>query len=136
MEVEFMTADIILLPCMPLPRAMLRLPISSTAKVMYAWMLDIVFVSGIEDAGLILRVRQDFGEPNKIYTHSQEGGQPPMNEKLEVLNQEIEKTEKKLWRAQNEDEFFKRRVGYGLSVRCRYEGGNPCRAERNRAGYP
>lgn len=27
-------------------------------------------------------------------------------------------------RAQNEDEFFKRRVGYGLSVRRRYEGRN------------
>lgn len=101
MEVEFMTADTPLPPCMPLPRAMLRLPISSTAKVMYARMLDIVFLSGIEDAngilfihfpivelaavlarstmtvkrslneledaGLILRVRQGFGEPNKIY---------------------------------------------------------------------
>jgi hypothetical protein len=97
MEVEFMTADTTLPPCMPLPRAMLRLPISSTAKVMYARMLDIVFLSGIEDAngilfihfpimelaaalarskrslneledaGLILRVRQGFGEPNKIY---------------------------------------------------------------------
>ena len=48
MEVEFMTADTTLPPCMPLPRAMLRLPISSTAKVMYARMLDIVFLSGIE----------------------------------------------------------------------------------------
>lgn len=101
MEVEFMTADTALPPCMPLPRAMLRLPISSTAKVMYARMLDIVFLSGIEDAngilfihfpivelaaalarstmtvkrslneledaGLILRVRQGFGEPNKIF---------------------------------------------------------------------
>ena len=101
MEVEFMTADTALPPCMPLPRAMLRLPISSTAKVMYARMLDIIFLSGIEDAngilfihfpivelaaalarstmtvkrslneledaGLILRVRQGFGEPNKIY---------------------------------------------------------------------
>ena len=101
MEVGFMTADTTLPPCMPLPRAMLRLPISSTAKVMYARMLDIVFLSGIEDtngilfihfpivelaaalarstmtvkrslneledAGLILRVRQGFGEPNKIY---------------------------------------------------------------------
>ena len=91
MEVEFMTADTTLPPCMPLPRAMLRLPM----------MLDIVFLSGIEDAngilfihfpivelaaalarstmtvkrslneledaGLILRVRQGFGEPNKIY---------------------------------------------------------------------
>lgn len=54
MEVEFMTADTTLPPCMPLPRAMLRLPISSTAKVMYARMLDIVFVSGIEDANGIL----------------------------------------------------------------------------------
>ena len=101
MEVEFMTADTALPPCMPLPRAMLRLPISSTAKVMYARMLDMIFLSGIEDAngilfihfpivelasalarsamtvkrslneledaGLILRVRQGFGEPNKIY---------------------------------------------------------------------
>ncbi|HIY01350.1 MAG TPA: GntR family transcriptional regulator [Candidatus Blautia faecipullorum] len=96
-----MTADTVLLPCMPLPRAMLRLPISSTAKVMYAHMLDMIFLSGmedangimyihlpivelaaalarstmtvkrslneLEDAGLILRVRQSFGEPNKIY---------------------------------------------------------------------
>src|SRR5699024_11241057 len=54
MEVEFMTADTALPPCMPLPRAMLRLPISSTAKVMYARMLDIVFLSGIEDANGIL----------------------------------------------------------------------------------
>ena len=107
MEVEFMTADTTLPPCMPLPRAMLRLPISSTAKVMYARMLDIVFLSGIEDAngilfihfpivelaaalarstmtvkrslneledaGLILRVRQGFGEPNKIYIYSFRG---------------------------------------------------------------
>ena len=48
MEVEFMTADTALPPCMPLPRALLRLPISSTAKVMYARMLDLVFLSGIE----------------------------------------------------------------------------------------
>lgn len=57
MEVEFMTADTTLSPCMPLPRAMLRLPISSTAKVMYARMLDIVFLSGIEDAnGIFLSI--------------------------------------------------------------------------------
>ena len=42
---------------MPLPRAMLRLPISSTAKVMYARMLDIVFLSGMEDAnGIYLSI--------------------------------------------------------------------------------
>ena len=77
------------------------LPISSTAKIMYARMLDDVLANGIEDmngilficfpivelsaalsrstmtvkrslneleaAGLIVRVRQGFGEPNKIY---------------------------------------------------------------------
>ena len=69
MKVEFMTADTALPPCMPLPRAMLRLPISSTAKVMYARMLETVkrSLNELEDAGLILRVRQGFGEPNKIY---------------------------------------------------------------------
>ena len=101
MEYEFMTIDTPLPPSMPLPRAMLRLPISSTAKIMYARMLDNVLVNGIEDingilftrfpivelsaalsrstmtvkrslneleaAGLIVRVRQGFGEPNKRY---------------------------------------------------------------------
>lgn len=101
MEFEFMTADTTLPPCMPLPKAVLRLPISSTAKVMYARMLDAVLTTGmedrngilficfpivklsaalsrstmtvkrslneLEDAGLIIRVRQGFGEPNHIY---------------------------------------------------------------------
>ena len=77
------------------------LPISSTAKIMYARLLDATLAEGgedtngilfvrfpivelaaalsrssvtvkrslkeLEDAGLILRVRQGFGEPNKIY---------------------------------------------------------------------
>lgn len=101
MEFEFMTEDTALPPSMPLPRAMLRLPISSTAKVMYARMLDAVATTGMEDmngilficlpivklsaelsrshmtvkrslneleaSGLIVRVHQGFGEPNKIY---------------------------------------------------------------------
>ena len=80
---------------------MLRLPISSTATIMYARLLDDVLATGIEAmngilficfpivelsaalsrstmtvkrslneleaAGLIVRVRQGFGEPNKIY---------------------------------------------------------------------
>ena len=54
MEVEFMTVDTALLPCMLLLRAMLQLPISSTAKVMYARMLDMIFLPGIEDANGIL----------------------------------------------------------------------------------
>ena len=101
MEFEFMTADTVLPPCMPLPAAMLRLPISSTAKVMYCRMLDAMLSKGKEDengilfvcfpitaiaavlsrspmtvkrslneletAGLIMRVRQGIGEPNRIY---------------------------------------------------------------------
>ena len=54
MEYEFMTIDTPLPPSMPLPRAMLRLPISSTAKIMYARMLDDVLANGIEDMNGIL----------------------------------------------------------------------------------
>ena len=140
-----MTADTTLPPCMPLPRAMLRLPISSTAKVMYARMLDIVFLSGIEYANGILfihfpivelaaalarstmtvkRSLNEFGgrrtdtasasglrgTQQDIYTHSGEGGQPLMNAKLEALNQEIEKTEKKLRRAQHEEKILEHQI--------------------------
>ena len=86
---------------MPLPRAALWLPVSSTAKVMYACLLDAVLTYGMEDkngilfirfpimelsaalsrshmtvkrslneleeAWLIVRVRQAVREPNKIY---------------------------------------------------------------------
>lgn len=101
MEFEFMTADTVLPPCMPLPTAMLRLPVSSTAKVMYARLLDEILTRGIEDsngilfiripimeiaaalsrspqtckrslneleqAGMIMRVRQGIGEVSHIY---------------------------------------------------------------------
>ena len=101
MDFEFMTADTVLPPCMPLPAAMLRLPISSTAKVMYARLLDEILTDGVEDsngilfirfpivdlaaalsrspmtvkrslneleqAGMIMRVRQGIGEANHIY---------------------------------------------------------------------
>ena len=53
MEFEFMTADTVLPPCMPLPTAMLRLPISSTAKVMYARLLDATLAGGAEDTNRI-----------------------------------------------------------------------------------
>ena len=52
-----MTADTILPPCMPLPTAMLRLPVSSTAKVMYARLLDATLAEGAEDTNGILFVR-------------------------------------------------------------------------------
>ncbi len=57
MEFEFMTADTVLPPCMPLPTTMLRLPISSTAKVMYARLLDATLAGGAEDTNRILFVR-------------------------------------------------------------------------------
>ena len=47
MEFEFMTAGTPLPPCLPLPPALLRLPASSTAKVMYARMLDEALAYGI-----------------------------------------------------------------------------------------
>ena len=56
MEFEFMTTDTVLPPCMPLPTAMLRLPISSTAKVMYCRMLDAMLSKGQEDENGILFV--------------------------------------------------------------------------------
>ena len=56
MEFEFMTADTVLPPCMPLPTAMLRLPISNTSKVMYARLLDATLAAGAEDANGILFV--------------------------------------------------------------------------------
>ena len=49
MEFEFMTADTVLPPCMPLPTAILRLPVSSTAKVMYARLLDATLAASTED---------------------------------------------------------------------------------------
>ena len=102
MNFEFMTIDTPLPPCMPFPRALTGFPVSSTAKVMYARLLDATLTVGtedtngilfvcfpivelaaalsrssvtvkrslkeLEDAGLILRVRQGVGEPNRIYT--------------------------------------------------------------------
>lgn len=101
MKSEFMTIDTPLPPCMPLPLAMLRLQVSSTAKVMYACLLDAILTAAIKDtngilfirfpimelsaalsrspmtvkralnelenAGLVMRVRQGVGETNHLY---------------------------------------------------------------------
>lgn len=56
MEFEFMTAGTPLPPCMPLPLVLLRLPTSSTAKVMYARMLDEALAYGMEDENGILYI--------------------------------------------------------------------------------
>ncbi len=56
MEYEFMTADTPLPPCMPFPKALAGLPVSSTAKVMYCKMLDAMLAKGMEDENGILFV--------------------------------------------------------------------------------
>lgn len=56
MEYEFMTADTPLPPCMPFPKALTGLPISSTSKVMYCRLLDAMLTKGIEDENGILFV--------------------------------------------------------------------------------
>ena len=101
MNYEFMITGTPLPPCMPLPKVMLRLPVSNTAKVMYARLLDEIMTRGSEDsngilfirfpimeiaaalsrspqtckrslneleqAGMIMRVRQGIGEVSHIY---------------------------------------------------------------------
>lgn len=101
MNYEFMLADTPLPSCLPLPKAAVQLPNSSTAKVLYARLLDEIMAEGIEDsngimyiqfpimelaiaicrspmtvkrtlneleqAGMIMRVRQSVGEASHIY---------------------------------------------------------------------
>lgn len=56
MNYEFMLADTIMPPCIPLPKAAVQLPISSTAKVMYARLLEESLTEGIEDSNGILYI--------------------------------------------------------------------------------
>mgnify|MGYP002512659507 CR=1 FL=1 len=56
MEYEFMTADTPLPSCMPFPKALAGLSISSTAKVMYCKMLDAMLTKKLEDENGILFV--------------------------------------------------------------------------------
>ena len=60
MNFEFMTIDTPLPPCMPFPRALTGFPVSSTMTVKRS-------LNELEIAGLIMRVRQGVGEPNRIY---------------------------------------------------------------------
>ena len=57
MKFEFMTAVTPLPPSMPLPKAALRIPANSTAKVMYARLLDEILTKGTEDSNGILFIR-------------------------------------------------------------------------------
>ena len=62
MEVEFLTADTALPPCLPLPGAMLGLPVSSTAKVMYARLLGEIYTAETEDINGILFIQFPIAE--------------------------------------------------------------------------
>ena len=67
----------------------------------------------LEIAGLIMRVRQGVGEPNRIYVLIPgKGGTLPLPEtsKLEKLNRELEKSEKKLWKAINDEKALQHQL--------------------------
>ena len=57
MNYEFMITGTALPPCMPLSRAALGLPVSSTAKVMYARLLDEILTKGTEESNGILFIQ-------------------------------------------------------------------------------
>ena len=56
MEYKFMTAATPLPLCVPFPKALAGLPISSTAKVMYCKILDVMLTKKLEDENGILFV--------------------------------------------------------------------------------
>ena len=70
MAVEFMTADTSLPPSIPLPEAVIRLPVSSTAKIMYARMLDAVMTDGVEDVNGILFICFPIMELSEVLSKS------------------------------------------------------------------
>jgi len=88
MNCEFMIASTPLSPSMPLPKAMLRLPVSSMAEVMYARLLDEILTRGTEDSNGILLICFSVMESGKstICISCSPRRMLPMNEKLEKLN--------------------------------------------------
>ena len=76
MNCEFMIASTPLPPCMPLPKAMLRLPVSNTAKVMYARLLDEILTRGTEDSNRILFIRHGFRVGEMAFQHCPSGAEP------------------------------------------------------------
>lgn len=70
MTFAFMTTDTNLPHCMPLPIAALHLPISSTAKVLYARLLDRILAEGIPDENGILYIRFPVAEMAEAISRS------------------------------------------------------------------
>ena len=80
MNYEFMITGTPLPPCMPLPRATLRLSVSSTAKVMYARLLDEILTRGVEDGNGILYIRFPITELSAALFRSQQTCKRSLNE--------------------------------------------------------
>lgn len=49
MKFEFITADTVVSPRLPLPVAILRLPVNNTAKIVYARLLSTTLAAGMTD---------------------------------------------------------------------------------------
>jgi hypothetical protein len=49
MKFEFITADTVVPSCLPLPVAILRLPVNNTAKIVYARLLHTTLAAGMTD---------------------------------------------------------------------------------------
>ena len=80
MNYEFMITGTALPPCMPLPRAALGLPVSSTAKVMYARLLDEILTKGTEDSNGILFIRFPIMELSAALSRSQQTCKRSLND--------------------------------------------------------
>ena len=119
MNFEFMTIDTPLPPCMPFPRALTGFPVSSTAKVMYCRMLDAMLSKGQEDENGILFVCFPVTaiaavlsrSPMTVKRYRERRTLPlPDTSKLEKLNRELEKSEKKLRKAINDEKALQHQL--------------------------
>ncbi len=70
MNYEFMLANTPLTPCLPLTKATVQFPISSTVKVLYACLLDEIIAEGIEDSNGIMYIQFPIKELAIAICHS------------------------------------------------------------------
>ena len=112
MNFEFMTIDTPLPPCMPFPRALTGFPVSSTAKVMYCRMLDAMLSNGQEDENGILFICFPVTAIAAVLSRSPMTVKRSLNE-LEtagLINRELEKSEKKLRKAINDEKALQHQL--------------------------
>ena len=88
-------------------------PITAIAAVLSRSLMTVKrSLNELETAGLIMRVRQGVGEPNRIYVliPGKEGATLPDTSKLGKLNRELEKSEKKLRKAMNDEKALQHQL--------------------------